>query len=396
MKRPPTEQHKHRMRIALLAHALRSQGGLLRGHGFISSLIRSAPQHEYLITVPAGCGYEDISLPANGRFHFCENRDINKAFFSRVRIEFSKIPSVLRSFKADVVFGMGNHGYRNIDCPQVIWISNGYLVYPQKHFPSATLGERLRAGLQRLNLARVLRCADLLFCQTPVMQRHISDYYGYEMEKIHILPNALPVFLRKVAKEGVVTRPHDVAKDKFNCLILTKYYPHKNPEMVLDACLESEERFDDIRFITTISEGDNVHSRAFIRRLDANPQLKGLIQNIGPIAYEKLESYYRNVQLVVMPTLMESFSVTYLEAMYFGVPVLTTDLDFAHYICGDAAVYYDPWRPESLVEKLVMLKSDSEVRRKLVEAGYKQLKKFSFTWDDIVKTAVGQLERLMT
>ncbi len=382
------------MRIALLAHSLRTQGGLLRGKGFISSLIRSAPQNEYLVTAPIGCGYENIKLPENSNFYFCENADSNRALLARIGIEFRAVPSILKSFNADVIFGMGNHGLRKVDCPQAIWISNAYLVYPAKHFTRATLRERLQVKLQRYNLGCVLKHTDLLFCQTPVMRRHVSDYYGYQINKIRILPNALPIFLSKEGKESSKTRPHGISEDKFNCLILTKYYPHKNPEMVLDACLRSGESFDDTRFITTISERDNVHSKNFIRRLNANPQLKDLVYNVGPIACENLKSYYDSVKLVIMPTLIESFSVTYLEAMYFGVPILTSDMDFSRYLCGDAAVYYDPWRPESLVEKLSMLKSNSQARRELTAAGYEQLKKFSLTWDDIVKTAVGELENL--
>lgn len=382
------------MRIALLAHSLRTQGGLLLGKGFISSLVRSAPQNEYLVTAPVDCGYENIKLPENSKFYFCENADSNRALLARIDIEFREVPAILRSFNADVIFGMGNHGLRNVNCPQAIWISNAYLVYPAKHFANATLRERLQIKLQRFNLGCVLKHTDLLFCQTPVMRRYVSDYYGYKTDKIRILPNALPNFLPKAGKETAKARPHGISEDKFNCLILTKYYPHKNPEIVLDACLRSGECFDDTRFITTISERDNVHSKKFIRRLNANPQLKDMVHNVGPIACEDLKSYYDSVQLVIMPTLIESFSVTYLEAMYFGVPILTSDMDFSRYICGDAAVYYDPWRPESLVEKLSMLKSNSRIRRELTAAGYEQLKQFSFTWDDIVKMAVGELENL--
>lgn len=382
------------MRIALLAHALRGQGGLLRGHSFIGSLAESAPQHDYLITVPAGRGYEDLALPEGSKFHFCENKDSNTAFFSRVRIEFREVPGVLKAFNPDVVFNMQNHGLREVTCPQAIWIGNGYLVYPSKHFGHVLLKERLQVKLQRAYLRSTLKHADLLFCQTPVMRQRIADYYDYDINKIKVLPNTLSTFLLQRKREKPPPCPHELSDDKFKCLILSQYYPHKNPEMLLDACLSSGIHLDDVVFVTVLSEQQNVHSKNFLRRLDKNPHLKELIRNIGPIAHEELESYYRHVQLVIMPTLMESFSITYLEAMHFGVPILTTDIDFARYLCGDAAAYYNPWRPESFVEKLLMLKSDAEARRKLVDAGRQQLKKFSLTWNDLVRTAISELEHL--
>jgi glycosyltransferase involved in cell wall biosynthesis len=383
------------MKIALLAHALRGQGGLLIGHSFMGSLAESAPQHEYLITVPTGCGYEDIALPEGSKFHFCENKDSNTAFFSRVRIEFREVPAILKAFNPDVVFNMQNHGLRKVRCPQAIWIQNGYLVYPSKHFGNILLKERLQVKLQRAYLRSTLKHADLLFCQTPVMRQRTADYYNYNISKIKVLPNTLSTFLQepKIGKPPAMLK--ELQDEKFKCLILSQYYPHKNPEMVLDACLSSDRCLDDVVFITTLSEQQNVHSRHFLRRLDKNPHLKKLIRNIGPIPHEELESYYRHVQLVVMPTLMESFSITYMEAMHFGVPILTTDIDFAHYLCGDAAAYYNPWQPESLVDKLLILKAHASERKKLVDEGHKQLRKFSSTWNDIVKKAISEVEHLV-
>lgn len=383
------------MRVALLAHALRGQGAMFVGHSFVGSLAESAPQHEYLITVPAGCGYESIRLPKGSKFHFCENKDSNTAFFSRLRIEFREVPAVLGFFNPDVVFNMQNHGLRNVRCPQATWVMNGYLVYPAKHFGNISVKERLKAELQRLYMRSNLKSVDLFFCQTPVMRQRFSDYYGYDINKIKILPNTLSTSLQRSKGTKPSGRPETLQDDKFKCLILSQYYPHKNPEMVLDACLSSSRRLDDVVFITTLSEQHNIHSKDFLRRLNKNPHLTALIRNVGPITHEELASYYTNVQLVVVPTLMESFSVTYLEAMHFDVPILTTDLDFARYLCGDAAAYYDPWRPESLVDKILMLKSDSRARKKLVEAGQEQLKRFSLDWKDVVKMAISELEHLV-
>lgn len=383
------------MRILILAHALRGQGSFLRGRGFISSLASAAPQHEYLITVPAGCGYEGVALPEGSQFYFCENKDSNTNLLARFKMEVREIPALQKTFNADVIFGMGNHGLPNIKCPQAIWNSNAYLVYPSKHFPVASIKERMQIKYQRFHLRQTLKCTDLVFCQTPVMRQRISDYYDYDIKRVNILPNALSPLLQKPRSNDVVIRPKAIADDKFNCLILSRYYPHKNPEMLLDACLRSYEQLGDIRFITTVSQQHNIRSRRFIQRLNKNDHMKKLFHNIGTIAHENLEAYYRNVQLVIMPTLMESFSVTYLEAMYFGVPILTTDLDFAHYLCGNAAAYYDPWRPKSFVEKLLMLKSNASACEKLEKAGYEQLRKFSATWDDIVKDAISKIESLV-
>jgi len=377
------------MRIVLLAHALIGQGGWISGTNFIRSLASSAPQHQYLITVPADCGYEKIRLPDGSRLLICPNR---AALPVRLKLEAKTIPAAVKDFKADIVLGLGNHGLKHIDCPQAIWIRNGYLVYPSKHFAKAGLATKIHVWLQRIHLRRVLRHTNLVFCQTPVMQKRIAEYYGYDINKIKILPNALSAFLRGPAAQVSKELPKGLAKDRFNCLVLSTYYVHKNPEIIVSECLRSPEKFQGIRFITTIAnEGSG---KRFLEKVGSNNILSELIYNAGPIAHEKLKSYYDNVEVVIMPTLMESFSITYLEAMYFGVPILTTDLDFAHYLAGNAAVYYDPWKPGSFTEKLLLLKSDQLIYTKLITAGKEQLKKFSQTWEDMAKMAIGELEQL--
>lgn len=366
---------------------------MVGGINFVNALSKSAPQHRYLITVPSDCGYEHISLPNDSEFRIYPKMP---SAVSRLKLEMYTIPSAVRDFGADAVLGLGNHGLMNIDCPQAIWIRNGYLVYPSKHFSGASLKTRAQIKLQRMVLRRCLTHTDLLFCQTPIMRQRIAEYYNYDTKNIKTLPNALSVFSHNRKNDGTAKVPEDIAEDKFNCLILTNYCVHKNPQIILDAYLKVPDRFDGIRFITTVSEHNCSKAGRFIKRIQRDGPIRDVIRNSGPIAHNQLELYYRNAQLVIMPTLMESFSITYMEAMSFGVPILTSDLDFAHYLAGDAALYYDPWDLESFIERLLILKSDMKVRKRLIEAGYDQLKKFPYTWEDMVKTAIGELERLVT
>ena len=50
---------------------------------------------------------------------------------------------------------------------------------------------------------------------------------------------------------------------------------------------------------------------------------------------------YEQADIMFMPILLECFTATYPEAMRMEVPIVTTDLDFAHGLCGDAACYYE-------------------------------------------------------
>lgn len=375
----------------MLAHGLRSGGGMVVGKNFAKALAQTTVRHEYLLTVPADCGYESIVLPKGSELYICPKVG---SLFSRLQLELWEIPSIVKRYQADAVLGLGNFGLATVDCPQAIWIQNAYLVYPSKYYPNTPLRMHIHRELERFYLRRCLPHIQLIFCQTPVMRERISGFYNYDIEKIKILPNALSDILKATSSKEPQASPTAIAKDKFNCLVLSKYYTHKNPQIVIDACKKAKKRLKDFWFITTVSEQDHPKAKAFLKRIKQDNNLKGYICNVGPIAHEKLGSYYRNVQLLVMPTLLESFSVTYLEAMHYGVPILTTDLDFAHYICGKAAVYYNPWDVDDFVGKLVRLKSDDDLRADLIKAGKENLKRFDNDWISIVKKAINELENM--
>jgi glycosyltransferase involved in cell wall biosynthesis len=380
------------VKIVLLAHNLRSGGGIIGGKNFVSALARAAPQHRYIITAPADYGYERIVLPKNSGLYACSKV---ASPISRFLLEIKKIPSLVKSFKADAVLGLGNFGLIDIGCPQAIWIRNGYLVYPPNYIASTSLRRKGRIFVEQFVFKKCLRTTQLLFCQTPVMRQRVTDYYGYDIKKTRLLPNAFSQMLRDDMFESRVKRPSVISENDFNCLILSKFYPHKNPQIVLDAFQDTKKLLRGLRFITTLSPQDSPATRAFLKTIENDNVFKKHIFNVGYICHEQLGMYYRNIQLLLMPTLLESFSVTYLEAMNFGVPILTTDCDFAHYICGDAAVYYNPKDRSDFINKLMTLKSDTVLRSKVIRSGKKQLELFNHTWDEIVHTAIGELEKIV-
>ena len=91
---------------------------------------------------------------------------------------------------------------------------------------------------------------------------------------------------------------------------------------------------------------------------------------------EKLSDCFYNCVGLLFPTLLESFSGTHIEAMHFGLPILTSDLDFAHYVCGKAALYFDPWAPQDIAEKILLLKNNPDIRDQLVKAGTARITNF--------------------
>ncbi len=77
----------------------------------------------------------------------------------------------------------------------------------------------------------------------------------------------------------------------------------------------------------------------------------------------------QNAEVFVYPSLYEGFAYPCLEAMSVGTPVVTSPVSALPEVLGDAALYADPLRPESIAAVVEELLNDSELRTRLIEKG---------------------------
>lgn len=94
------------------------------------------------------------------------------------------------------------------------------------------------------------------------------------------------------------------------------------------------------------------------------------------VAAEQLSALYSGAELFVYPSLFEGFGLPPLEAMACGAPVSVSNAAALPEICGSAAEYFDPHDPNAIADAMSRLLTDSDRRRELREAGWRQVEKF--------------------
>jgi len=376
------------VRIAIVAHNLRVAGGLSVGKNVVSALSRVADQHEYLLVLPAGVGYEDAPKPRRATCYFCRWRGglAGQLFFEQWRL-----PRVVRRFKPDLVWGLGNFGLLRPGAPQAVLLQQAYYVYDatKQRTPIWRTSYKTRYGIHRLK--RSLRATQLVFCQTETMAGRFKESFQYT-GKVQLFPNAVS----RLTSGGTLARAPVVftqLSNKFVLLCLTRYYRHKNLESLVDLFTQHREPLSDVAIILTIAADDMPGAARLLSRIDELGLAPHLV-NVGPIAQEQLASYFANSDALILPTVLESFSGTYLEAMCFGCPLLTSNMDFAREVCGSAALYFDPYETESIRDAILHLKSSSAERAKLIKTGRRRYESLIRDWDSIVCDAMRHLEEL--
>ncbi|MBI4098005.1 MAG: glycosyltransferase family 4 protein [Candidatus Levybacteria bacterium] len=116
------------------------------------------------------------------------------------------------------------------------------------------------------------------------------------------------------------------------------------------------------------------------------------VKFLDSVSNEELPSFYQHAQFFILPSLYEGFGLPVLEAMNYGCPVITSDVSSLPEAGGDAALYVDPKNVQDIYEKMKKLLSDDDLKKELIEKGYKQAKKFS--WEKSARQTLAVLEEV--
>jgi len=125
--------------------------------------------------------------------------------------------------------------------------------------------------------------------------------------------------------------------------------------------------------------------------LGANPMMKHLenrcraeglsssFQFLGQTPHHKVLEILKNSTLYVMPSLMEGFGLTFLEAMQAGVPVIGGNVGGTKELIqnGENGFLVNPTDPAELAQKITRLLEDKSLQRKFRENGFKTAARFT-------------------
>jgi glycosyltransferase involved in cell wall biosynthesis len=83
------------------------------------------------------------------------------------------------------------------------------------------------------------------------------------------------------------------------------------------------------------------------------------------VSTESLRYLYRGAYCFLFPSLYEGFGLPPAEAIRFGCPVITSKVSSLPEVCGNAALYVDPYDVSDIKEKIETILRDVELRNQL-------------------------------
>lgn len=159
-------------------------------------------------------------------------------------------------------------------------------------------------------------------------------------------------------------------------------YPHKNLEALLPAFQSLSQIYPDLSLVM-VGKEDYFYQRLKSQANEINSKLnrkEDLFIFPGFVPDRELSLFYKNALFYIFPSLYEGFGLPPLEAMSFSCPVLSSNQASLPEIISNAALYFDPYNQEDMLNKIKRLISDEALRLELISLGHERIKIFS--WQD--------------
>lgn len=188
----------------------------------------------------------------------------------------------------------------------------------------------------------------------PVLARIGFDFDNFPAPNAHKLPSGHPIL---------------------RILCVCRLEPRKDMGTLLKAFALLKQR--GVGFRATIV-GTGI-SDALVRRQAHDLLLGDSVAFAGQVRAEDLPSYYRNADIFAMTPLYEGFGIVYLEAMAFGLPIVTTDAGASAEVVGDAGIVVEPQNSGAVADALQSLASNPSARSEFASRGLRRARLFS--WD---------------
>jgi hypothetical protein len=112
---------------------------------------------------------------------------------------------------------------------------------------------------------------------------------------------------------------------------------------------------------------------ATIRRWARALGLAESVHFVGHVPEAELSALWRHAGALIFPSLHEGFGIPLVEAMHFGIPMAASNCCSVPEIAGDAALYFDPCRPDAMAAAMQRVAHDSDLRDRLVAASALQI-----------------------
>jgi glycosyltransferase involved in cell wall biosynthesis len=222
-----------------------------------------------------------------------------------------------------------------------------------------------------------------------VLSNSDRDYilsFGINREKIMTIPNAIDPL--NYTQQHMGQTDLEIFKSKYNLkgkriiLYVGQIIPRKGINFLIRAIPIVKEKLkdNDLIFIF-IGSGSSIDA---LKKQADYLEIGSTVLFTGSVSSQDLCMFYKSSELYVLPSLSEGLPTTILEAMYFGLPVISTNIPGIRDHFFDTALLVPPRDENALAESIINLLTDTVLAKRLSQTGKHHVLS-RYTWDRVAK-----------
>jgi glycosyltransferase involved in cell wall biosynthesis len=361
-------------RVLINGNNAKTGGGKTILQGVINAAA-TIPDLYFVILVPS---QTDILLNTNENIQFVTLPSYYQYSFSAPWVYEFVIPKKMITLEIDLVLNLGDL-LINTKIPQSYIFDWAYAVYEgNSAWGQLSLTNFLIKKIKSTLISKNITNAKDVFAQTSVIKERLEK--RYQVNNVSLLPVPATYGMRSLEYEKELPEGK-----KF--LYLSYYYPHKNFEVLLNVAKLIKSSNYNFKILVTVESEQHEGAKLFLKNISVLG-LDDVLINLGNVKPEQRFNLMKECSALLMPTLLETYGIPFIEAMQSKIPIFTSNLDFAKCVCQDAAFYFNPENEIDIFKCMVEnIEDEAEINMKLL-AGSRILKSLP-TWNNYLEKAIG-------
>lgn len=111
----------------------------------------------------------------------------------------------------------------------------------------------------------------------------------------------------------------------------------------------------------------------------------GIIQNVEFLGFQKNTDFYSMIDVLVIPSIHESFGIVAIEAQALGIPIIASNIDSLNEIIkdGDDGLLFKTKNGLDLAEKIRIIYGDDNLKNRLVNKSLENIRRYDI--DSFIK-----------
>ena len=229
----------------------------------------------------------------------------------------------------------------------------------------------LKDVVMRHVLKTAVKRSRIIFTPSKFVLDDVVKRYRVPKEKILVTYNAADIPMkhgRVNLKKLGITKPF--------IMHVGNAYPHKNLTRLINALpIINAERKQPVQLVIA-GKKDEFHAQ--LEKLVVKQKLTQDVIFTDRVTDAELVGLYSAASLYALPSLSEGFGIPGLEAMSYGLPVVSSDATCMPEVFGDAAVYFDGRKDADIARAISEVLDDPRKQAELIKHGAACVKRYSW------------------